>query len=94
MHHRGTAKTRIAGVALAAPLMVDSDADATALEIRAADLPVGVLSSREGVHGIATIRLDRAEEALQQSVPLQVGGVAVLLLQPPWAQYRVPTSET
>jgi folate-binding protein YgfZ len=94
MHHRGTAKTRIAGVALAAPLMVDSDADATALEIRAADLPVGVLGSRDGVYGIATIRLDRAEEALQQCVPLHAGNIEVTLRQPPWAQYRVPTIET
>ncbi len=93
MHHRGTAKTCIAGVALAAPLVVDADADATALEIRAADLPVGVLGSRDGVHGIATIRLDRAEEALQQGVPLQVGdNIAVTLRQPLWAQYRVPVS--
>jgi folate-binding protein YgfZ len=92
MHHHGTAKTRIAGVELAAPLVVDADADATALEIRAADLPVGVLGSRDDVHGIATIRLDRAEEALQQGVPLQVGEIAVTLRQPPWAQYRVPVS--
>ncbi len=94
MHHRGTAKTRIAGVVLAAPLEMDADADATALEIRAADLPVGALGARDGVYGIATIRLDRAEEALQQGVPLQVGGIAVTLRQPPWAQYRVPTAET
>jgi folate-binding protein YgfZ len=93
MHHHGTAKTRIAGVELAAPLEVDADADAIALEIRAADLPVGVLGSHDGVHGIATIRLDRAEEAMQQGVPLQVGDIAVTLRQPPWAQYRVPTSQ-
>ena len=92
MHHRGTAKTRIAGVELAVPLAVGADADATALEIRAADLPVGVLGSRDGVHGIATIRLDRAEEALQQGVPLQMGDIAVTLRQPPWARYRVPVS--
>ncbi|MEJ2124782.1 MAG: folate-binding protein [Alphaproteobacteria bacterium] len=96
MHHRGTAKTRIAGVELVAPLAAhaeaDVDTDASALEIRAADLPVGVLCSRDGTHAIATVRVDRAEEALQQGIPLQTGDVALTLRQPAWAQYRVPVS--
>lgn len=92
MHHRGTAKTRIAGVELARPLDAPTDAGAGTPEIRAADLPVGVLGSVDGTHGLAMIRLDRAAEAMQQGLPLQAGEVTLTLWQPPWAQYPVPTA--
>lgn len=92
MHHRGTAKTRIAGVELAHPLDASTDAGTGTLEIRAADLPVGVLGSVDGTHGLAMIRLDRAAEAMQQGLPLQAGEVTLTLRQPPWAQYSVPTA--
>lgn len=85
MHHRGTAKTRIAGFEATAPI-------ASGAEILAGELPVGTVGSVNGLAGIATVRLDRAEEAMQHGTPLVAGGIAVTLRQPSWAHYKVPTA--
>lgn len=85
MHHRGTAKTRIAALSASAPL------DGGGAEIRAGNVPVGTIGSMDGKRGIAMIRLDRVEDAVQKGTPLRVGDITVSVRRPPWASYQVPS---
>jgi tRNA-modifying protein YgfZ len=88
MHHRGVAKTRIAGVRGAAPL------PAMGTEIMGGEYPVGHLGSSADDLGIALIRLDRADETIRHGVPLHAGDVTLTLRRPVWADYEVPFAET
>ena len=85
MHHKGTAKTRIAAVSSSAAL------EGGGAEIYAAGQPVGRLGSVDGTRGIATIRLDRVQDALDRNIPLTVGRATLTLEQPPWASYMIPS---
>jgi folate-binding protein YgfZ len=87
MHHRGTAKTRIAAIEASAPL------DVGGAEIRAGEFPVGTLGSMDGTHGIAMLRLDRLEEAARHGIPLRVGDTIITARTPPWASYSVPSGK-
>ena len=87
MHHRGTAKTRIAAIESSAPL------DIAGAEIRAGEFPVGTLGSMDGTHGIAMLRLDRLEEAARHGIPLRIGDTILTARTPPWASYSVPTGK-
>jgi folate-binding protein YgfZ len=87
MHHRGVAKTRIAGVRGAAEL------PAIGTEISGGEYPVGQLGSSQGTLGIALIRLDRADEVIGHGVPLRAANVTLTLRRPPWANYDVPAAE-
>jgi folate-binding protein YgfZ len=86
MHHRGTAKTRIAAIEASAPLD-------TGAEIRAGEFPVGTLGSMDGTHGIALLRLDRLEEAARHGIPLRVGETILTARTPVWASYTVPSGK-
>jgi folate-binding protein YgfZ len=85
MHHRGVAKTRIAGVHSASPLPPPGT------QIDGGEYPVGVMGSSSGEHGVALIRLDRAEEAVRHGIPLHAGDVALTLRRPDWVNYDLPT---
>jgi folate-binding protein YgfZ len=87
MHHRGVAKTRIAGVRGAPPL------PAMGTEIMGGEYPVGHLGSSADDLGIALIRLDRADETIRHGVPLRAGDVTLTLRRPTWADYEVPFAE-
>jgi folate-binding protein YgfZ len=87
MHHRGTAKTRIAAIEASAPL------DLSGAEIRAGEFPVGTLGSMDGTRGIAMLRLDRLEEAARHGIPLRVGDTTLIARTPPWASYSVPAGK-
>ncbi len=88
MHHRGTAKTRIAAVEASEPLT------ATGAEIHAGEFPVGTLGSMDGTRGIAMVRLDRVDEAARHGIPLRVGEITLTLRRPIWASYQVPSEGT
>lgn len=88
MHHRGTAKTRIAAIEASAPL------DVVGAEIRAGEFPVGTLGSMDGTHGIAMLRLDRVEEAARHGIPLRIGDTILTARTPIWATtYSVPSGK-
>ena len=87
MHHRGTAKTRIAAIESSVPL------DVAGAEIRAGEFPVGTLGSMDGTHGIAMLRLDRLEEAARHGIPLRIGEVIITARTPSWASYSVPSGK-
>jgi folate-binding protein YgfZ len=57
MQHRGTARKRIVQVAFS------SEAPPPGAQIKAGDILVGTMGSSAGEHGLALVRLDRAEEA-------------------------------
>jgi folate-binding protein YgfZ len=86
MHHRGVAKTRIAGVTSASPLPPPGT------EITGGEYPVGTMGSAAGDLGIALVRLDRADEAIRHGVPLHAGDVVLTLRRPDWANYEIPAT--
>jgi folate-binding protein YgfZ len=89
MHHKGVAKTRIAGMRGSEPLAGAGQG----AEIQAGGKPVGQLGSCDGDLGIAIVRLDRIEEAKEAGAPLLIGDITLTLRQPAWANYKVPGAE-
>jgi folate-binding protein YgfZ len=73
VHHRGTARRRILPAAFAAA------APAPGTPVLAGEAEVGALGSTAGAHALASIRLDRAEDARAAGTPLTAGGIALTL---------------
>ena len=73
VHHRGTARRRI----LPATFAVEAPAPGT--PVLAGDTEVGTLGSTADAHALASIRLDRAEDARAAGTPLSAGGIALTL---------------
>ena len=73
VHHRGTARRRILPAAFAAV------APAAGTPVLAGETEVGALGSTAGAHALASIRLDRAEDAKAAGTPLSAGGIALTL---------------
>jgi folate-binding protein YgfZ len=71
--HRATARTRVVPVTLAGSAQ-------TGTEILAGDKTIGTLGSVSGMRGLATIRIDRADDALAAGAPLKAAG-AVLTVE-------------
>jgi hypothetical protein len=85
MEHRGTARrrpvvARAAGLAAGAPLT-------------AGDTPVGAVGSASGDLGVALIRLDRAQEAMDSGLPLMAAGAPVEVSIPAWAGFDWPKAD-
>ncbi|MDX6807367.1 folate-binding protein YgfZ [Terrihabitans rhizophilus] len=83
MQHRGTARTRIVPVAITGPAEPGS-------EITAGERSLGKLGSVSGTQGLATLRLDRAEDVLNAGEPIRAGEASLTLQRPSWAQFRFP----
>lgn len=81
MEHRGTARKRVVPVEGTAAL------PSPGTSIEAGATPLGNLGSVSGSHGLALMRLDRAEEALKAGIPLRAGEVMVTLDRPAWARF-------
>jgi folate-binding protein YgfZ len=84
MEHRGTARKRIVPARGRAPLTQGA-------KISAGDTTIGMLGSVAGDMGLAMVRLDRAEKAIEDGRPLMAGNVEIDLIQPGWANFSVPT---
>jgi tRNA-modifying protein YgfZ len=84
MEHRGIARTRIVPVAYEgfAP-----DAGAT---VTAAEKPVGTFGSAAQGRALASLRLDRAADALAAGHDLVAGAVTLHLVKPEWARFPFP----
>jgi folate-binding protein YgfZ len=81
--HRGTARKRILPVSVAGNLASGSD-------VVAGGKPVGqVLAANDG-HGLAIIRLDRVESAVEAGEAIETDGGALTLVKPAWARFAVP----
>lgn len=71
MQHRGLVRKRVVKVALEGQA-------APGAEIRAGEIAIGVLGGASGGHGLATVRLDRADDARGQ--PMRAGAAQVTVL--------------
>jgi folate-binding protein YgfZ len=85
MEHRGTARRR--------PVAVRGTSLAPGAPITAGDMPVGAVGSAHGDLGVALVRLDRAQEAMDAGVPLMAAGAPVELTLPTWAGFDWPKTD-
>jgi tRNA-modifying protein YgfZ len=76
MQHRGTARTRIVRV------LLDGELPQAGSEIIAGDKPVGTMGSSADGRGLALLRIDRAADACEASLPLIASGIALRLADP------------
>jgi folate-binding protein YgfZ len=83
MEHRGTARKRVVPIEGAGALPPPGTG------IEAGAMVLGTLGSVSGRHGLALIRLDRAEEALKAGVALRAGDVTITINRPSWARFLV-----
>jgi folate-binding protein YgfZ len=81
--HRATARTRVV------PVRISGSAQSGA-EIIAGEKTIGTLGSVSGTHGLATIRIDRADDALAAGEPLKAGAAVLTVEKPDWAKFRFP----
>jgi tRNA-modifying protein YgfZ len=86
MQHRGTARTRTVRI------LLDGPAPEAGSAILAGDKPVGTMGSAADHHGLALIRIDRANEAMAAGMPLTAGGLAVRIAEPD--ELRNPPRQT
>lgn len=78
MHHKGTAKSRVAIVEAV------EDLPEGGAEILAGDSPAGQLGSVDGRRGIAIVRMDRIMQAQTAGQPVHIGDQEVTITPPPW----------
>ena len=79
MHHKTTIRKRML------PVSISGRADDGPLEITADGKPVGTLLSRAGSHGIALVRTDRVQKAVDEGTGLAAGDAAIMLDDPLWS---------
>lgn len=84
IEHRGTARTRVV------PVIYDGAAPAAGVAVMAGERNLGMMGSAAGGRGLASLRLDRVEEALASQVPLVAGGVELQLVKPSWVRFAWP----
>ena len=84
MEHRGRARTRVV------PVAYDGAAPELGAVVMADEKPVGTFGSSAAGRGLATLRIDRVEEALAQGATLHAGGVRLRLEKPSWARFPFP----
>ncbi len=75
---KGTLRKRLLPVDVVGPL------PAPGAEIRAGDMVVGMVFSGAGARAIALIRLERAEQAKKQNLPLTAGDAVLTIVTPDW----------
>jgi folate-binding protein YgfZ len=86
MQHRGSGgRTRILPLLYEGGFAASEGADVTA-----GGRIIGSTGSQAGGRGLAKLRLDRVEEAMQAGVPILAGGIPVTLVKPSWARFRFP----
>jgi folate-binding protein YgfZ len=85
MEHRGTAR-RLVQVRAASPI------PPAGAEIVAGDKPIGAIASSTEHEGLATVRLDRAKEALDAGIPIMVRGMPIDIDIPGWARFGWPST--
>jgi folate-binding protein YgfZ len=84
MEHRGTARNRIVSVIL------DDGTPEAGAPVMAGDKTVGTMGSSAAGRGIATLRLDRAEDARAAGIQLRAGNVPLQPVKPAWARFAFP----
>lgn len=84
--HRGGARTRVL------PVRFDGPAPEPGAEVTAGGRAIGRMGSGSGAigRGLATLRLDRASEAIAAGEPIAAGGVQLRPFKPDWARFDFP----
>ena len=85
MQHRGTARTRIVPLDYA-----EGAAAEPGSEVTAGERAIGTTGSAAGGRGLATIRLDRAKDALEAGETIRAGGRPVRIAKPDWVRFEMP----
>lgn len=84
MEHRGTARKRVV------PVEYDGASPDAGVPVMAEDRNIGVMGSSAQGQGLAMLRLDRAQEAIDAGAPLLAGGVTIRLRKADWARFPIP----
>lgn len=85
MQHRGTARTRIL------PVVAESGADlASGAEVTGEGRALGRTGEAIGARALATLRIDRAGDALAAGAAILAGGVPVRIERPDWVRFPFP----
>jgi folate-binding protein YgfZ len=85
MQHRGTARTRIVPL-----IYADGPAAEPGSEVTSGERVIGKTGSAADCRGLATIRLDRAGDALAAGETIKAGGRLVRIEKPDWVRFEVP----
>jgi hypothetical protein len=85
MEHRGTARKRIL------PVEGDQPLPPTGSDVLAGDTVVGSLTSIDGRLGLASLRLDRVEQAYNAGETLRAGEATLSLRKPRWLTVALPS---
>jgi folate-binding protein YgfZ len=85
MEHRGTARKRLI------PVEGDRQLPAIGSDVLAGDTVVGSLTSIDGRLGLASLRLDRVEQAYEAGETLRAGEATLSLRRPGWLTLALPS---
>ena len=83
MHHRGTARRRIVVVS------ADEALPNMGTEITAEGKTIGTLGAVAGTKGLALVRIDRSNEAKEESQAIKSGEVVITVSSPIYADFEV-----
>jgi len=84
MQHRGTARTRLV------PVRYGGEAPPAGSEVAAGDRAIGRTGTASGGRGLATIRLDRAADALAAGESLMAAGMPLEIETRDWIKFPLP----
>jgi len=84
VEHRATARSRVV------PIAYEDHSPDPGLSVMAGERQIGSLGSTAKGRGLALLRLDRVEDALQSGTPLTAGGIAIRPVKPDWATFPWP----
>jgi folate-binding protein YgfZ len=84
VEHRATARSRVV------PVVYDGGAPSVGVEVMADEKQVGVMGSAAQGRGMALLRLDRVNDAMQAGTPIIAGGVELRVAKPSWADFAWP----
>jgi len=84
IEHRASARTRVV------PVGFDGPPPEAGVPVMAGERSVGMMGSGMGGRGLATLRLDRVEEALASGISLVAGGIRLQPRKASWARFAIP----
>jgi tRNA-modifying protein YgfZ len=84
IEHRASARTRVV------PVGFDGPPPEAGVPVMAGERSVGMMGSGMGGRGLATLRLDRVEEALASGISLLAGGIKLQPRKASWARFAIP----
>jgi folate-binding protein YgfZ len=84
IERRARARTRVV------PVAYEGRAPDAGSAVMAGEKVVGTMGSSAAGRALASLRIDRVEEALAEGVRLSAGGVAIRLAKPSWARFPFP----